>query len=99
MKQLRILTGRHAGAHLRLTHRRYALGAGDDSDVQISDWKQQPVILTVDEDNDVIRMAIEAAGAGAARRETVLEDYMPRRFDDIVLCVGAADDHAWPGDV
>ena len=98
MKQLRILTGRHAGARLRLTHQRYTLGAGNDTDVQISDWKHTPVVLMIDECSDVIRMAIEADDAQAGRA-TALEDFVPRRFGDIVLCVGSGDDNAWPGDV
>lgn len=99
MKQLRILTGRHAGARIRLTHRHCTLGAGDDTDVQISDWKQQTVTLTLDEGSNVIRIALAGGTGGAAMRETQLEDFVPRCFGDIVVCAGPASDKPWPTDL
>ena len=100
MKQLRILTGRHAGARLRLTRDECTLGNADDADVQITDWKHRPVVLTVDEKSKVVRMSMaDTPAASGGRRETALEHLVPRRFDDIVLCVGPDDDAAWPSDV
>jgi len=97
MKQLRILTGRHAGARLRLTRAECTLGSADDLDVQISDWKGRPVVLTMDEGSDVVR--IGSMNGQGRERTTELESLVPRRFDDIVLCVGPAEDAAWPSDV
>ena len=100
MKQLRILTGRHAGARLRLTRTECTLGSTDDLDVQISDWKSRPVVLTVDEGSDVVRVStMSGSKVQGGDRSTELESLVPRRFDDIVLCVGPADDAAWPSDV
>jgi len=47
-KLLRILTGMHAGAELRLGEGAYRLGADDDADIRISDWRGVDVQLSVD---------------------------------------------------
>ena len=47
-KLLRILTGMHAGAELRLGEGVYRLGADDDADIRISDWRGVDVQLSVD---------------------------------------------------
>ncbi|HEX6703342.1 MAG TPA: hypothetical protein VF169_01175 [Albitalea sp.] len=99
MKQLRILTGRHAGARLRLTRQQSTLGNTAEADVQITDWKHPPVALTIDEASNMIRMTTGSAGAGGAARATTLDDFVPRRFGDIVMCVGPDDGAAWPSDV
>jgi type III secretion protein D len=100
MKQLRILTGRHAGARLRLTRNECTLGNADDLDVQITDWKGRPVVLAMEEGSNVVRIsAMSGQGAAGAGRVTELENLVPRRFDDIVLCIGPEDDRAWPSDV
>ncbi len=100
MKQLRILTGLHAGARLRLVRSQNMLGNGPDADVQIADWTHQPVCLTWDEERNVVELACEVAeGEGGAMQATPLDDFAPRRFGDVVLCVGPDDDAAWPGDV
>lgn len=49
MKLLRILTGVHAGAQLRLSPAGYRLGADDDADIRISDWSGADLLLTLDE--------------------------------------------------
>jgi type III secretion protein D len=99
VKQLRILTGRHAGTRLRLTHPHYTIGAGDDTDVQILDWKHQTVTLSIEEGSNVIRLALAGSAQGAAPEATALEDFAPRCFGDVVLCAGPANDKAWPSDV
>lgn len=48
MKLLRILTGMHAGAELRLGEGSYRVGADDDADIRISDWRGVDVQLMVD---------------------------------------------------
>ncbi|MFM0670861.1 secretion protein [Paraburkholderia sediminicola] len=49
MKLLRILTGVHAGAELRLETGVHRIAADDDADVRISDWRGTDVLLTVHE--------------------------------------------------
>lgn len=47
-KLLRILTGMHAGAELRLGEGVYRVSADDDADIRISDWRGEDVQLAVD---------------------------------------------------
>jgi|GEM_PF-1054494 len=56
-KLLRILTGVHAGAELRLSAGIHRIGADDDADIRISDWRGDDVSLFVD-----------ASGVVSARR-------------------------------
>ncbi|WP_025597658.1 secretion protein [Burkholderia sp. WSM2230] len=56
-KLLRILTGVHAGAELRLSAGTHRIGADDDADIRISDWRGDDVSLVVD-----------ASGVVSARR-------------------------------
>jgi type III secretion protein D len=56
-KLLRILTGVHAGAELRLGTGAHRIGADDDADIRISDWHGDDVLLIVD-----------ASGVVSARR-------------------------------
>ncbi|WP_027210516.1 secretion protein [Burkholderia sp. WSM2232] len=56
-KLLRILTGVHAGAELRLSAGIHRIGADDDADIRISDWRGDDVSLVVD-----------ASGVVSARR-------------------------------
>jgi type III secretion protein D len=94
MKQLRILTGRHAGARLRLQARRYRIGAGDDADLQITDWQHAPVVLQVDEGAAATLWSADEA----AQPLGTLADLSPRRFGDVALCIGEAEG-PWPGDM
>jgi type III secretion protein D len=96
MRRLRILTGRHAGAQLRLAGERYLIGPGDDADILVSDWPHEPVVMTLTEGG-----AMLAANGGLgdeADPAKPLDDLMPRQFGEIVLCIGPADE-AWPSDV
>jgi type III secretion protein D len=94
MKQLRILTGRHAGAQLALTQPQYRLGAGGDADILVSDWTADPLLLQVDGDHGVTA----TAGGTAAAAARTLADFEPCRFGDVVLCTGPHD-AAWPADM
>lgn len=99
MKQLRILTGRHAGAQLRLTQSRYGIARDDDADVQITDWNTPPLLLTLEEGQAVTLLALDAQAPDAAAAPLgTLEDFCPRRFGDVVLCVGP-EDARWPSDM
>ena len=91
MKQLRILTGLHAGVQLRLTRRQYRIASDEDADLQISDWAHAPLLLTFEEEGSDVSPALHLiADDGTPARTTagalgLLEDFLPRRFGDIVL--------------
>jgi type III secretion protein D len=99
MKQLRILTGHHAGTQLKLAPGRYTISALDTADIQLIDWNAEPVILTLSEDN-VATIAFETMSdtaelAGSARR---MSDLVAQSFADVVLCLGPLD-ALWPRDM
>lgn len=94
MKQLRILTGQHAGARINLAPTRHHLGADDAADIQLLDWTADPMVIDAGDDG-MVRIAAESAEA--AGPGDVLEDFAPRRFGDVVLCAGPAAG-AWPAD-
>jgi type III secretion protein D len=58
MKLLRILTGVHAGAELRLTAGAHRIGADDDADIRISDWRGADMLLTVDDSGTVSAQSV-----------------------------------------
>lgn len=98
MKQLRILTGLHAGARLKLERRQSTLGSALDADIQVSDWSQAMVLLSNDEGQDMMRLTgLDTAINGT--NEIQLVDFVPHRFGEVVLCIGPHNDQAWPGDV
>ena len=103
MKRLRILTGRHVGAHLDLADGAHVVGAGNDCDITITDWTFAPLELVVAADGVTCRWYGQATPAAPdarpeAERRLVLADLAPREFDGIVLCVGPVD-APWPCDV
>ncbi|MEJ2768797.1 type III secretion protein SctD [Mycetohabitans sp. B46] len=53
MKLLRVLTGVHAGAQVRLAPGVYRVAADDDADIRLSDWTGADLTLTVNGDNVV----------------------------------------------
>jgi type III secretion protein D len=93
MKQLRILTGRHAGAQLALAEPQYRLGADAEADIVVSDWTDKPLLLQVGEDGRVT-----AAPDGDDAQARPLPDLEPCRFGDVVLCAGPLDE-PWPTDL
>ena len=109
MKRLRILTGKHVGAHLDLLPGTHLVGAGNDCDITITDWTFAPLQLTID--RHAVRCSWHQSGpaaAGKPRRPAAggadidhslpLADLEPREFDGIVLCIGPVDE-PWPTDV
>jgi type III secretion protein D len=97
-KEIRLLTGRHAGARVALHAMPALIGNDDESDIQISDW-DQPVMRLSRREDDSIVIAPNAEGAHAdAGAAIVMEDFKPRRFGNVVLCVGDADAQ-WPSDI
>jgi type III secretion protein D len=113
MKLLRILTGHHAGAQVVLTPGAYRIGANDDADIHLTDWRGADVLLTMDERGAVCSerkeaprdVAAEAEAHAEAQAEATLDpgatwlvDFVPMQFDDTVVCIGWAD-AAWPSDL
>jgi len=100
MKQLRILTGQHAGVQLRLTRRHYRIASDEEADLQISDWAQPPLLLSFEEEGSDVSPALHliADDGQPAALLGRLEDFLPRRFGDIVLCAGPGE-AAWPSDL
>ncbi|NRF72435.1 hypothetical protein HLB44_36350 [Aquincola sp. S2] len=97
MKLLRILTGLHAGAQLLLDNGMYIVGNQAGVDVHITDWKHAPIRLTVEE-GQAVAIASLGADESANLEMPALQDLMARRFKEVVLCVGPADDD-WPSDI
>jgi type III secretion protein D len=99
MKQLRILTGAHAGAIIDLPPGDYHLGAHEDADVQLTDWPGEAGLLTVSEEGAVslVQPASEADKPDSAQRLWFVE-HVPMPFDGVAVCIGDSD-KPWPNDV
>src|SRR6185295_3404688 len=97
--QLRILTGQHAGVQLDLSSARYVISADDKADIQLLDWTSDTMILFAAEDGS-ISMALVSPGTSEPQDDAfeTIEDFVPRRVGDIVLCVGAAGE-TWTSDI
>ncbi|MDA8445702.1 HrpD5 family protein [Paracidovorax valerianellae] len=95
MKQLRILTGQHAGAQINLTSTRYLVSAEDAADIQLTDWTSEAMLIEAGEDG-MIQFALSPHGE--AKASLPMEDFVPHRMGDIVLCTGPGD-AAWPASV
>jgi type III secretion protein D len=91
MKALRVLTGTHAGAQVRLTSGTYRIGANENADICITDWTVEEVELVVGEDG--VTRLLSANGD-----EVLVADFVAVPFGDVVFCVGP-DDAAWPRDL
>jgi len=100
MKQLRILTGAHAGARLDLPPGDYRIGADDEADVQLTDWPGAHALLSVDGDGRVglLQNAAGTAGDAPGAGRIWLLDHVPMPFDGVALCVGDSAT-PWPDDV
>ncbi|ALX16814.1 hypothetical protein P350_34815 [Burkholderia cepacia JBK9] len=61
MKLLRILTGHHAGAQVHLEPGAYRVGADDDADIQLTDWRGADVLLVVESNGAVSSQRLEHA--------------------------------------
>ena len=92
-KQIRVLTGMHAGARLELTSGILHIGPESDADIQISDWTDAAMVLDYRDDG-----VITLGAAGAGHTASQLYDLIPRRCNDIVLCIGPSDE-IWPTDL
>ncbi|CAE6731333.1 type III secretion protein [Paraburkholderia haematera] len=66
MKLLRILTGVHAGAQLQLAPGTHRVGADDDADIRLTDWRGADALLHVDASGVVSAQRVAAAAAQTA---------------------------------
>ncbi|WP_323123312.1 secretion protein [Burkholderia alba] len=108
MKQLRILTGFHAGAMLQLAPGQHRLHGDANADIRLTDWTGADVTLDVDPTGvvrAVTRMDTQLgdpaetfAAAPTPDDMVILIDFVPIRFGDTILCVGP-DDTPWPSDL
>lgn len=95
MKQLRILTGQHAGAQINLTSTRYLVSAEDAADIQLTDWTSDAMLIEAGE-NGMIQFTLSPQGI--AQTWLPMDDFVPHRLGDIVLCTGPGN-AAWPASV
>jgi type III secretion protein D len=108
MKQVRILTGAHAGAQLLLEASSTRIGHGNQYDIDLDDWTHAPIELVVEEGdlvsvymlnpNETAASGDESQPEGARELLGQLLDFVPRRFADVVLCSGPAEG-IWPSDM
>jgi hypothetical protein len=54
MKQLRVLTGRHAGTQLMLSASMYRIDSSEQADIQLTDWQSEPLVLELQETDSVV---------------------------------------------
>lgn len=92
-KQIRILTGCHAGARLELDPGAYRIGREADADIQVSDWNGDTLELHYRDDGVV---TLDTIGRGRTAQR--MQDRVPRRMNEVVLCVGPVD-AVWPSDM
>lgn len=98
MKLLRVLSGRHAGAQIRLTESTYRIAADAQADIQIFDWTREPLLLRLQEDGAIHMTTLPEKEGLAEQAPERLEDFQPRKFGKVVLCAGPFG-REWPSDV
>ncbi|KHK49842.1 type III secretion protein HrpW [Ralstonia sp. A12] len=89
-KHIRVLAGAHAGACLDLTPGHWMVGSGPEASIRIADWTADALSLRVDTEKGIL---IESDDGDLA-----WEDLSPRRFGDVILCVGPVGE-TWPSDL
>lgn len=97
MKQLRVLTGRHAGVQITLTPSKYRIAADEQADIQLVDWQVQPLEFELLEEGSVLTITSPQADIAEGTAQS-FADFEPRRFGNVVLCVGPVG-VAWPSDM
>ncbi|WP_027793966.1 secretion protein SctD [Paraburkholderia acidipaludis] len=91
MKALRVLTGAHAGAQVRLAAGTWRIAGDENADICISDWAVEELELCIGEDG-VTRLRSHNGD------EVLVADFVAVPFGDVVFCVGP-DDAEWPRDL
>lgn len=97
MKQLRVLTGRHAGTDLTLSAGRYRISSDPDADIQIIDWTDEELTLELSQSGE--DMSTATFTLGTSERAGVFVDFVPNKFAEIVLCLGSVLREQWPSDL
>ncbi|MBW8831610.1 MAG: hypothetical protein JF606_19760 [Burkholderiales bacterium] len=97
MKQLRILTGRHAGTDLTLSTGRYRISSDPEADIQIIDWTDEELNLEVSQSGE--DMSTATFTLGTSEHAGVFVDFVPNKFAEIVLCLGSVLREQWPSDI
>ncbi|RDV00444.1 HrpD5 family protein [Trinickia dinghuensis] len=92
-KEIRLLTGRHAGARIKLNPTLTRIGNDDEAEIQISDWDQPTMQLSLHDDG-----SLTIADAAHHGESIALESFKPHRFGNVVLCAGDSDAQ-WPTDI
>jgi type III secretion protein D len=95
MTILRVLTGRHAGVQIPLSSSLYRISADDEADIQLTDWTQEPTDLQIMKDQVWALPYVDSSADPAPA--VALEPFMPRRFGEVVLCIGPRGAR-WPSD-
>ncbi len=90
IKELRILSGTHAGASLDLSDGTHSVDARHDCDISITDWRFSPLSLHVGRDG--VAVAQWSTGSPHALR---FEDFVPIDFAGTVVCIGPCN-ATWP---
>jgi type III secretion protein D len=89
LKQLRVLSGTHAGASLDLLPGSHSVGSRPDCDISIADWRFEELTLRIDQE------AAVAQWQGGTAHALRLDDCVPIDFAGVVLCLGPCD-APWP---
>ncbi len=105
MKILRVLSGIHAGAQIKLDSITLRLGANEEADIRLTDWSEPSLMLTFNGQGIVQLESIPIAPSEASETESTdmvaapitLNDLAPMKFGDVVLCVGD-ESASWPND-
>lgn len=92
--ELRILTGRHAGARVLLESQQLIVGLHNDVDVQITDWSEDSILLQR-EDASVF---YSTAQSNSNPSKHLFPWLSAQRFGSVVLCIGPADE-PWPSEL
>lgn len=82
MKQLRVLTGRHAGVQITLTPSKYRIAADEQADIQLVDWLVQPLELELLEEGNVLTITSPQADIAEGTAQS-FADFEPRRFGNV----------------
>jgi len=92
-KEIRLLTGRHAGARIKFNPTQMRIGNDDEADILIRDWDQPTMQISLGDDG-----VLTIADAAGGQAPVVFEDFKPCRFGQVVVCTGDADGE-WPSDI
>lgn len=95
-KEIRILTGLHAGARLSLGAGIQCIGKDNNAKVRISDWDSAELWIDVSVDDEIHQVNLDSALEDAS--QLIFRNFDPRRFGDIVIAFGD-EDAKWPSDL